>query len=44
VIDPNDPCITKFGDLPLNRSQGDPELRFTRKWTPISTLDESLAD
>lgn len=28
----------------MNRSQGDPELRFTRKWTPISTLDETLAD
>jgi len=39
--DPNDPCASKFGDLPLNRSQGDPELRFTKKFEKILNLDES---
>ena len=28
VKDPNDPCADKFGELPLNRSQCDPEVRF----------------
>lgn len=41
--DPNDPCASKFGDLPLNRSQGDPELRFTKKFEKIGNLDESKA-
>ena len=33
VKDPNDPCADKFGDLPLNRSQCDPNLRFEKTYT-----------
>ena len=40
--DPNDPCASKFGDLELNRSQSDPELRYVKKFTEVSQLDESL--
>jgi membrane protein involved in colicin uptake len=44
VKDPNDPCADKFGDLPLNRSQCDPETRFTKQYTKIEQLDASKAD
>ena len=37
--DPNDPAAHLFGDLPLNRSQGDPELRFTKKFTKVGDID-----
>ena len=35
VKDPNDPCADKFGDMELNRSQCDPELRFQRKYVAV---------
>ena len=41
VKDPNDPCADKFGDLELNRSQCDPEVRFTKQYTDIEDLDAS---
>ena len=41
--DPNDPCASKFGDLELNRSQSDPELRYAKKFTQVHELDASLA-
>jgi hypothetical protein len=40
--DPNDPCADKFGDLELNRSQSDPELRYAKKFTEVHQIDESL--
>lgn len=40
--DPNDPSAHLFGELPLNRSQGDPELRFTKKFTKVADIDASL--
>lgn len=43
VKDPNDPCADKFGELPLNRSQCDPELRFTRKYVAVKDLGEEHA-
>jgi hypothetical protein len=43
VKDPNDPCADKFGDLPLNRSQCDPEARFTKVYTAVKDIDASLA-
>jgi hypothetical protein len=42
VKDPNDPCANKFGDQVLNRSQGDPELRFTKKIMKVIDIDETL--
>ena len=42
VRDPNDPCCDQYGDLPLNRSQCDPELRFTKKYVALKDLDESM--
>ena len=42
--DPNDPCADKFGDHVLNRSQGDPELRFTKKFTKVIEIDEKSVD
>lgn len=39
--DPNDPCANKFGDLELNRSQSDPELRYAKTFTFVHELDES---
>jgi len=42
--DPNDPCADKFGDLPVIKSQGDPEKRYARKWTAVKDLDEKLKD
>lgn len=44
VKDPNDPCADKFGELPLNRSQCDPETRFTKKYVAVKEIDEKLAD
>jgi aspartyl-tRNA synthetase len=40
-IDPNDVSAALFGEREINRSQGDPELRFTKKFTDVGTLDES---
>lgn len=44
VKDPNDPCADKFGDLELNRSQCDPETRYTKKYVDIEDLDASKQD
>lgn len=41
-IDPNDPMFGKFGDQELNRSQSDPEQRYTKVYTKIKDLNESL--
>lgn len=41
--DPADSCANKFGDLELNRSQSDPELRYAKKFTEVHELDETLA-
>ena len=43
VKDPNDPCADKFGDLELNRSQCDPETRFTKTYAKIEDLNASKA-
>ena len=40
--DPKDTCAHKFGDLELNRSQSDPELRYAKKFTEIHDIDEKL--
>jgi aspartyl-tRNA synthetase len=40
--DPNDPCADKFGDLPLNRSQSDPEKRYEKKFIMVHDLDETF--
>jgi len=39
VKDPNDPCADMFGDLPLNRSQSDPEKRYEKKFTQVHELE-----
>ena len=44
VKDPDDRCADKFGDLPLNRSQCDPELRFQKHYVDVKNLDASLKD
>ena len=44
VKDPDDRCADKFGDLPLNRSQCDPELRFQKQYVDVKNLDASLKD
>ena len=44
VKDPNDPCADKFGEVPLNRSEGDPEIRFQKVYQAIKDLDPSKAD
>lgn len=44
VKDPNDPCADKFGDVPLNRSQCDPQVRFEKVYTKVQDLDASKAD
>ena len=41
-IDPNDPCIEKFGDAPLNRSQSNPEDRYKIKYTAVKDLNAEL--
>lgn len=43
VKDPNDPSAALFGERELNRSQGDPELRFTKTFTEVVSLDASKA-
>ena len=42
VKDPNDPSAHLFGEKELNRSQGDPELRFTKNLTPVGDIDHKL--
>lgn len=42
--DPNDPSAHQFGDKELNRSQGDPELRFIKKFHKVCDVDEKLVD
>lgn len=41
--DPKDPSAQFYGEREINRSQGDPELRFTKKTTDVKDIDESLA-
>lgn len=41
--DPNDPSADLFGERELIRSQGDPEIRFTKVFTKVCDIDESLA-
>ena len=43
-IDPNDPCIGKFGDRELNRSQSNPDERYQVKFTAVKDLDDALKD
>ena len=43
-IDPNDVSAGIFGERELNRSQGDPEIRFTKKFTEVGQLDTSKKD
>eukprot|EP00347_Sterkiella_histriomuscorum_P010186 403377277 len=38
--DPNDPSAALFGELELNRSQSDPELRYARTFTSVKELTE----
>lgn len=40
--DPNDPSAHLFGERELNRSQCNPEDRFTKKYTAIADIDASL--
>lgn len=40
--DPKDPSAALFGEVPLNKSQGDPEIRFTKKFTNVKDVDQSL--
>ena len=40
--DPNDPSAALFGEVPLNKSQCDPELRFTKEFTSVKDVDQSL--
>lgn len=40
--DPNDPSAALFGERELNKSQGDPELRFTKKFVKIKDINESI--
>ena len=42
VFDPNDPCISQFGDLPLIDSSGDPEDRFNHKYTRLQNITEEI--
>lgn len=41
-VDPNDVSASLFGIKPLNRSQCDPETRFTKKFTDLKDIDEKL--
>ncbi len=43
-MDPNDPCIHRFGDLELNRSHSNPDERYSKVYTPIKELTEALKD
>ena len=40
--DPNDPSAHLFGDRDLIRSQVDPSVRLTKKFTEVHSIDESL--
>ena len=40
--DPNDPSAHLFGELDLNRSQSDPEKRYTKKFTPLSQINKEM--
>lgn len=42
--DPADPAAHLFGERELNRSQCDPEIRFNKKLTAVSSIDESMAN
>lgn len=41
VKDESDPCASKFGDLPLNRSQSDPAKRYDKKFIMVHELETS---
>lgn len=43
VKDPNDICAHLFGDLALNKSECDPEIRFTKKYANIVDITEASA-
>ena len=40
VKDPNDICADKFGDMELNRSTCDPEIRFKKKYVEIEKIND----
>ena len=40
----DDPSSSLFGDRELNRGQCDPELRFTKIFTDVKNIDESIVD
>lgn len=42
VKDPNDISAALFGERELNRSQGDPELRFMKVITNVKDVDEGM--
>lgn len=42
VKDPKDISAAYFGELELNRSQGDPELRFKKKLIKIGDIDDKM--
>ena len=44
VKDENDTSAHLFGERDLNRSQGDPNIRFTKVFTRVQELDESMKD
>lgn len=44
IKDPKDLSAALFGEVELNRSQGDPELRFKKVFTDIKDIDESMVD
>ena len=37
-VDPDDICAHLFGDLALNKSDCDPEIRFTKKYDNINDI------
>lgn len=40
--DPNDPSAHLFGERPLMRSQGDPEIRHTKKFTDVKYIHAGM--
>lgn len=42
VKDPSDPCASKYGDMELNKSQCDPEVRFKKIYTPVEEITEAM--
>ena len=40
--DPNDPSAAFFGERELNRSQGDPEIRFSKVIVDVKDINETL--